>query len=389
MTIERFRIAIDDAALADLDARLALTRWANEFANEDWRYGVQGEYLRDLVAYWRSGYDWRAQEAAMNRFDHYRTVIDDVPIHFLHVKGKGPKPIPLIMSHGWPWTFWDWQKLIGPLSDPAASGGDLADAFELIIPSMPGYAFSSPLTKRGVNGVTTADLWAKLMTRLGHERFAAHGGDWGAFVTAQLGHAWPERLIGIHMLNGAPLDAAAQPLPQKSDYAADEEGWHARTAAFFSGGFGYAAVQSTRPQTLAWALEDSPVGLCAWLLDKRRSWADCGGDVDRAFSRDDLLTSVMLYWLTGTAGSASRYYFERRNDPWRPVRPQVPGEPTVSVPTGVLRFEGDLCFWPRQRLEEHFNLQRYTRRPQGGHFAPMEQPQAVIDDLRAFYRALR
>jgi pimeloyl-ACP methyl ester carboxylesterase len=201
MTIERFEIGFPDAALADLDRRLAATRWAHEFANEDWRYGVEGGWLRDLVDHWRTGFDWRAQEAAMNRFTHFRTAIDGVPIHFMHVPGKGPAPIPLILSHGWPWTFWDWHELISP--------------------SMPGYAFSTPLATPGVNGVTTADLWAALMTKLGHHRFAALGGDWGAFVTAQLGHKYAERLIGIHLLNGAPLDAAAKPLPQAEDYGAD------------------------------------------------------------------------------------------------------------------------------------------------------------------------
>jgi hypothetical protein len=204
--IEPFKIDIPQHQLDDLHARLKRTRWAAEFANDDWSYGANGAFLKDLVAHWRDSYDWREREREMNKLDHRKTVIDGNPIHFVHVQGRGPKPMPLMLNHGWPWTFWDFQKIIGPLSDPASYGGDPADAFELIVPSLPGYGFSTPLRKTGINFWTTADLWAALMRRLGHERFATQGADWGAFVSSQLGHAYADRLIGLHIQLLAPLD---------------------------------------------------------------------------------------------------------------------------------------------------------------------------------------
>jgi pimeloyl-ACP methyl ester carboxylesterase len=387
MPPEPFRIEIADAVLRDLADRLDRTRWSPDFANGDWAYGANAEYLRELVAYWRSGYDWRRHEALMNRFDHFRTRIDGVPIHFIHQRGKGPNPVPLILSHGWPWTFWDWQKIIGPLSDPAAHGGDPADAFDVVAPSLPGFGFSAPLEVPGVDAIRTADLWRILMNDvLGYRKFAAHGGDWGAFVTAQLGHKYADRLIGIHLANGAPLDFFQTGLPVAGDYAPDEAGLHERTIRVFADGHGYSAIQSTRPQTLSYGLDDSPAGLCAWLVEKRRDWTDCDGDVERVFSRDDLLTSVMLYWVTQTIGTSARFYYEGNQNPWQPSHHR---SPTVDAPTGIIRFDNDVCYWPRKVMERHYNIRRWTRVPTGGHFAPMEKPEILIEDLRAFFRPLR
>lgn len=387
MRAERFDIAVSDDVLTDLRTRLERTRWSPDFANDDWRYGTNLTYLRALTAYWRERYDWRRHEAAMNRFDHYRTEIDGVPIHFIHQKGKGPKPVPLILSHGWPWTFWDMHKVIGPLTDPASFGGDPADAFDVVVPSLPGYGFSTPLTKPGANAVGTADLWQVLMNDvLGYGRFAAHGGDWGALITAQLGHKHSERLIGIHIANGAPLDFFKTGLPAPDEYADDELDSRARAVQRMAEGHGYLAIQSTRPQTLSFGLADSPVGLCAWLLDKRREWSDCGGDVERSFSKDELLTTVMLYWVTESVGTAARYYYEIRHNPWQPSHHRTP---TVDVPTGIIRFKHDVCYSPRRVMERNYDIRRWTSVPTGGHFAPMETPDILVDDLRAFFRPLR
>jgi pimeloyl-ACP methyl ester carboxylesterase len=387
MKPERFRIAISDTVLRDLSERLARSRFLPDFANADWAYGANGDYLRELVSYWRDGFDWRRQEAVMNRFDHFRVTIDGASIHYIRARGKGPSPMPLILSHGWPWTFWDWQKVIEPLADPAAYGGDPADAFDVIVPSLPGFGFSSPLSTPGIDALRTADLWRVLMCDvLNYPKFAAHGGDWGAFVTAQLGHKHADSLIGIHLANGAPLDFFQTGLPVPEDYASDEAGLYERTIKFFAEGHGYSAIQSTRPQTLGYALDDSPLGLAAWLVEKRRDWSDCGGDVERAYSKDDLITSIMLYWVTETIGTSARFYYEGRVNPWKASHAR---SPTVDVPTGIIRFENDVCWWPRKLMERHYAIRRWTRVPQGGHFAPMEQPQILVEELRAFFRELR
>src|SRR5262245_56702906 len=264
-----FQISVPEARLDDLRRRLVDARFAPEFENADWRYGTSGEYLRELVAYWRSGYDWRAHERAMNAHPQFQVPIEGIPIHFLHVEGRGPRPLPLLLTHGWPWTFWDFAKVIGPLSDPAAHGGDPADAFDVIVPSLPGFGFSTPLERSGINWWRTADLWAVLMRDvLGHEKFCAHGGDWGALVTLQLGHRYPSSVHGVHIPGIAPLDifsgdrpwAIGGVLDSIAQGAAERKAileWERRFAS-------HVAVQHLDPQTLAWAMHDSPLGLCAW-----------------------------------------------------------------------------------------------------------------------------
>ena len=388
---EPFQVRIAESELADLRRRLEAARWPEDFANGQWEYGTNRAYLEELVTYWRDRYDWRAAEAAINALPQFRVSLDGVPLHFVHRKGigipGGRRPLPLILSHGWPWTFWDFAKVIGPLSDPAAHGGDPADAFEVIVPSLPGFAFSSPLTKPGLDAMATADLFHRLMTEvLGHPRYGAHGGDWGAFITAQLGHKYPGQVIGIHLLGGAPLDFFTQPLPAASDYADDEAGWHAKTTRFFATESGYSALQSTKPQTLAYAMSDSPIGLAAWLLEKRRDWSDCGGDAERRFSKDELLTQIMLVWLTRTLGSSARFYAEGRLHPWQPSHDR---QPIVEVPTGILKLEADVVHWPRKIMERAYLVQRWTRTDEGGHFAPAEVPATVVHELREFFRPLR
>ncbi|NQZ98162.1 MAG: epoxide hydrolase [Myxococcales bacterium] len=380
------RIDIPEARLVDLRRRLEEARFAADFANDDWRYGTNGAYLAELVAYWRDHFDWRAQEAKMNEHANFLVELEGVPIHFIHERGVGPDPMPLVLTHGWPWTFWDFRDVIGPLSDPAAHGGDPGDAFHVVVPSLPGFGFSSPLEVPGVTFSRTADLWAELMGEvLGYGRFAAQGGDWGALVTAQLGHKYADRVIAIHeSLPGFPgFDYTAL---SPDDYGPGEEDWLARMQAKSVTIASHMAVHSTDPQTLAYALNDSPVGLLAWIVERRRAWSDCRGDVESRFSRDDLLTLVSLYWLTETIGSSLRFYYENAHVPWTPAHDR---QPIVEVPTAFAVFPEDVLLLPRSIAERRTNLQRWTVMKSGGHFAPAEEPAALVDDLRSFLRPLR
>ncbi len=382
-----FEIHIPDAVLEDLRERLARTRWAPEFANDDWRYGTRRAELETLCAYWREEYDWRAQEARMNALPNFRTEIEGIPIHFVKVAGRGPRPMPLILSHGWPWTYWDLHKVIEPLANPAAHGGDPADAFDVVVPSLPGYGFSSPLTTTGINTWRTADLWDVLMREvLGYERYAAQGGDWGAILSAHMGHKYAANLYGIHITLTIPLAFDADGLPGPDEYGPEEAGWHQRSQTFFSEGSGYSAIQGTRPQTLSYGLHDSPAALFAWILDKRRAWSDCGGDVLRRFTRDDLCTTMTIYWATETFGTSARYYYEFFHHPWPGVHER---RPVVEAPTSVALFPGEIFQMPRRWAEGYYNLQRWTPMQSGGHFAPMEEPEALVADIRESFRAAR
>ncbi len=387
---EPFTVDIPETALVDLRERLQRTRLAPEFANDDWRFGTNGAYLQELLDYWATDFDWRTQEAAINQFSNYKTTIDGVPVHFIYEKGKGPNPTPLILSHGWPWTFWDWHKVIGPLTDPAAYGGDPADSFDVIVPSLPGFGFSTPLTTTGFNFWRSADLWVSLMREvLGYDKFAAGGGDWGSLTTAQLGHKYAEHMIGVYLLLMAPLTLFNVPLstlPEESEFSADEAGWYERNQDFFTDGSGYSAIQSTRPQTIAYAMNDSPAGLCAWILEKRRSWSDCGGNVESRFSKDDLLTGISIYWFTQSYGTSARYYYECTHNRWQPAHDRTP---VVEAPAGVGVFSEEAFFMPRRWAERYYNLQHWTMMKPGGHFAPMEEPQALTEDIRTFFRSLR
>jgi pimeloyl-ACP methyl ester carboxylesterase len=382
-----FTISIPETTLTDLRERLGRVRWPNDFANDNWEYGANAAYLKDLVAYWRDGYDWRKHEQAMNAFAHYKVTIDEVPIHFIHEPGKGPKPMPLILTHGWPWIFWDFHKVIRPLADPAAFGGDPADAFDVVVPSLPGFGFSTPLTKPGVNFWRTADLWLKLMQDvLGYQKFAAQGGDWGALVTEQLGHKYPQHLIGAHLSLAVPLGFFVGKLPEESEYGPDEKQWYKRTQEAKRTITSHVVVQTTDPQTLAYGLHDSPVGLGAWIVERRRNWSDCGGNVERKFSKDDLLTTLMLYWVTESFVTSVRYYYEATHHLWQPVHNRIP---VVEAPTGVAIFPREVLIMPRRWAENYYNLQRWTVMTAGGHFAPMEEPEQLIQDVRAFFRPLR
>ena len=389
-TKQPFTIHIADEVLDDLRERLTRTRWAEDFANDEWAYGTNGAYLRELVAYWLEHYDWRTHEAAMNAFSHYRTTIEGVPVHFIHEPGTGPQPMPIILNHGWPWTFWDLNKVIRPLADPAAFGADPADSFDVVVPSLPGYGFSSPLGVPGINYWRTADLWVSLMQDvLGYDRFAAQGGDWGAAIAAQLGHKYADRVIGVHTHVMIALNAFSAPLTDMLDpalYGPGEEGWYERSMHFLTAETGYVALQTTKPQTLAYGLNDSPVGLCAWILEKRRTWSDCDGEVEKRFTKDELLTTMTLYWVTQSFGASARYYYEAAHNLWQPSHDQ---RPVVGAPTGIAVFPKDVVLLPRKWAEQYYNLQRWTVMPAGGHFASMEEPERLVEEIRAFFRPLR
>ena len=385
-----FEIAISQRDLDDLAERIDRTRWADDLDGDDWSYGVPGPYLRELADHWRHRFDWRAQEAAMNRWPHFRVVLDDVPIHFVHVRGRvaaGAPPVPLILTHGWPWTFWDYAELIGPLTDPAAHGGDPADAFDLVVPSLPGTAFSSPLRTKGIGVVETADLWVGLMRDvLGYDRFGCGGGDSGAFVSSWLGHAHADRVVGVHLTFPATTAMGDFAAIRPEQYEGEERAWLDDPPAQSRGTAAHMAVQVEDPQTLSWAMQDSPVGMAAWLVERRRNWSDCDGDVERRFTKDQLLTTVSLHWLTGTFPTSVRFYAESWREAWPLVHDR---RPPVQAPTAVAVFPKELLRVPRSFMAERVNLARWTVMPRGGHFAPAEEPGLVVDDLRAFFRGLR
>jgi pimeloyl-ACP methyl ester carboxylesterase len=390
MGIEQFEIAVPQAVLDDLAARLRNVRWADEFGNDDWAFGTSGAYLREVVAYWLDGYEWRGHEAAMNRHDHFRTEVQGCPIHFLRVPGRGPDPIPLILTHGWPWSFWDFRKVIGPLTDPAAHGGDPADAFELVVPSLPGFGFSTPLRVPGINWWRTADLWVDLMAQLGFDRFAASGGDWGAMATTQLGHKYPERLIGLHTSGAMPLQVFLGHRPWSigdvvSQFARDDEE-RAAAAAWERRFASHVAVHLLDPYTLAHGLSDSPVGMASWLIERRRAWSDCGGDVEAVYSKDDLLTSVMLYWATGAFSSSVRYYAEAARNPWTPAHDRMP---MVNAPMGISVFERDKAPGPSDWVHDVYDVRLLRVHERGGHFSAFEVPDLIVGDIRDTFRPLR
>ncbi len=396
MTPQPFTIAIPDEDLADLKTRLQRARLAEDFANDDWAYGVDGAYLREIVDYWIEEYDWRAVERDMNSFHHFKTEVDGVPVHYIREPGVGPNPVPIILSHGWPWTFWDYRDVIRPLADPAAHGGDPADAFEVIVVSMPGFGFSSPLTKAGVNAFTTADLWHELMhDQLGFEKYAAQGGDWGAFATATMGHKYAEHLIGIHLSmvpmldhwdNERPWDVTGGNLvPDDFPDDAHPDNTRADMLEIQRRIASHVAVHMLGPQTLAYALNDSPVGLLAWILERRRHWSGCDGNIENSFTKDQILTLISIYWFTQTIGTSMRLYAEAGKHPWQPSHDR---SPRIEAPAGVSYFGQDVVK-PNPMSEAQLNLYYRAEHPRGGHFAPAERPDAIIDDIRATFRDLR
>jgi pimeloyl-ACP methyl ester carboxylesterase len=385
--VQPFRIEVSEPNLFELRRRLGAVRWAEDFGNADWTYGVERGWLAEMIAYWRDSYDWRAHEAAMNAYPQFRAGIEGIPIHFLHVRGKGADPQPLILTHGWPWTFWDFRDVIGPLTDPAAHGAPDAPSFDLVIPSLPGFGFSTPLRKTGIEVPQIARMWVTLMTDiLGYPRFGASGGDWGASITAHLGHAHADVLTGVHIMFPTVPGVTATDI-RDEDFAPSEAWMPAHNRAAQDYLRSHINVQSLDPQTLAYALVDSPVGTAAWLWERRRAWSDCSGDALSVFSRDDLCTLASIYWLNGSIASSMRIYAERfRLAPAN--RLAHDRTPVIEAPTAYAVFPRDNLHLPRRLLEEHTNLKRYTLMPRGGHFGAAEQPALVVEDLRAFFSGL-
>jgi pimeloyl-ACP methyl ester carboxylesterase len=381
--VEPFRIAVPEASLDDLRERLARTRWPDEVSDAGWEYGANLAYMRELIAYWREGFDWRARERAINAFAHFRAVVGGLGVHFIHERGRGPAPIPLLITHGWPSSFTEMLELIPLLTDPAGHGADPLDSFDVVVPSVPGFGFSERPVERGMTRSRVAGLWVRLMVGLGYGRFAAHANDIGAVITAYIGLDYPERLIGLHtLMPGFPPPHVGPGDPALSEaeraFLEVQRRWEQEEG-------GYNLVQETRPQTLAYGLNDSPAGLAAWIVEKWRAWTDPTGDLERAFTKDELLANVMVYWVTQTANSSARSYYERARDS-RAVGP----DERIRVPTGVALTTEAVQRAPRAWVERRYtDLRHWTELPRGGHFLALEEPELLAADLRAFFRQFR
>ena len=335
------------------------------------------------MEYWQTTYDWRAQERALNEFEHFRTNIDGLGIHFIHERGKGPDPFPLIISHGWPGSVAEMLRIIPMLTDPAAHGGHPADSFDVVVPSLPGYGFSDKPVERGMSNTRIAGMWHQLMTEdLGYTRFGAQGGDWGGMISSRLGFSFPQSVAGVHLnlMTGVPAFRGT-PDPPLTDA---EQEFIRLARRWFEDEGGYFHIQRTKPQTLGLGLNDSPVGLAAWIIEKFRTWSDCDGNPESSYTRDELLTNIMIYWVNQAAASSVRHYYENRVDNWR----FQPGE-RVEPPCAVAVFPVEINRPPREWAERTHNVQRWTEMPRGGHFAAMEQPALLAEDIRAFFRGLR
>lgn len=372
-----FTIDIPQTVLDDLKNRLKQTRWTDEPANAGWSYGTNPAYLRELVDYWQNKFDWRKQEVALNKFPHFKTEIDGVGIHFIHVKGKGPNPKPLLLTHGWPDCFYRFYKVIPMLTDPASYGGDPNQSFDVIVPSIPGFGFSDRVAFADDK---TADLWAKLMTEvLGYQTFVAGGGDMGSPVTKSLANQYPQLVTAIHLTdvgypNGSEDWSTMSPAEQEFGRFI-QQWWYTEGA--------YNMVQSTKPQTLGYGLNDSPVGLASWILEKFNSWSDNKGNIENSFTKDELLTNITIYWVTQTINTSIRTYAEGARATY--ASPEGPkAAQKVEVPTGVATFPGEAPL-PIEWAKRMVNVQQYTKMPKGGHFAALEEPKLWVEDIRKFF----
>lgn len=393
-------IHVSDEQLSNLRTRLKLTRWPLDVGNDDWYYGVNRTYLEELVHYWLNDYDWRKAEAAMNRYEQYQVNVDGVPVHFMRKPGIGPNPVPLILTHGWPWTFWHWSKVIDPLADPAAFGGDPADAFDVIVPSLPGFGFSTPLPHNpDMNFWKVADLWHTLMTTvLGYEKYAAGGCDVGGLVTGQLGHKYASELYAIHIGSALKLNfftgdrawdfSGGHPIPENVP-----EHIRARIVALDRRFATHLAVHMLEPTTLAYGLSDSPVGMLAWILARWVKWSDNNGNIERVFSKDDLLTHAMIFWVNNAIETSIRVYANANRYPWTPAHDR---QPVIEAPTGItfVGYENPPGVSTENRIQDFlssdraswYNHENITVHDHGGHFIPWEIPDAWIDDLRRTFR---
>jgi microsomal epoxide hydrolase len=379
--VRPFSIHVPDAVLSDLRRRLESTRWPDQVPESAWEYGSDTSYMRALAAYWCERYDWRTHEAALNRLKQHVVSLDGIDLHFIHEPGIGPNPLPLLLSHGWPGSIVEFERIVPLLTDPGRFGGNPADAFTVVAPSLPGYTLSFRPNQARFNLARIADMFTRLMVEvLGYSRFGAQGGDWGGFISGQLGAAHADRVLGIHVtLLSGPRESTPDPrTDEERVYVLELQHWMREEQ-------GYGLIQGTKPQTLSYGLTDSPIGLAAWIVEKFRTWSDCGGDIERRFSKDVLLTNVMLYWVTGAINSSFWPYWARRHEPW-PLNERNP----VRAPTAYASFPKEILHPPRTWVEAVYpNIRRWTRMPAGGHFAALEEPEALVQDIREFFRELR
>lgn len=384
-SITPFQISISDDDLQDLQLRLSRTRLPDQLNNITWEYGTDLNYMRELIGYWQDGFDWREQERQLNQFDQFKTVVDDLNMHFIHQRSNNPDAIPLMIVHGWPGSVSEFSKIIGPLTDPLAHGGDISDSFHVIAPSLPGFGFSGIPDETGYSPERIALLLAELMEKIGYERYAIAGGDWGAIINRHLANHYPDRLIGLHsnmMLAGPPAGTE-----QRANVTEEED--EARTArqGYMQNEVAYQQIQGTKPQTLGYGLNDSPAGVAAWIVEKFHGWTDmpqgADGYLDNHFTKDELLTNIAIYWFTNTITSSTRIYLENRNTP--AIKPME----FINVPTGAAIFPAEIFMTPRSWAEASYDLRHWTVMEEGGHFAALEQPELYLNDLREFFRLLR
>jgi len=369
--IQSFQININTDILTDLNKRLSGTRWTDELENTEWQYGTNSAYLKKLLRYWQNEFDWKKQETYLNSFAHFKTTIQDVGIHFIHEKGRGTKNVPLFLTHGFPDSFVRFLKIIPLLTEPDENGF----SFDLIIPSIPGYGFSDIPKQPGMNPKKVADLFAELMAKLGYDQYFAHGGDWGSSITEQLALNYPDNILGIHLTDLPFHHLFTVPETDLSEaekkYLETGKQWQMTEG-------GYAMIQSTKPQTLGYGLNDSPAGLASWIIEKFYTWSDCNGNLENSFTKDELLTNLTIYWATQTINSAIRIYYETMKYP-----PENSSE-KVKVPTAAAIFPKDLITAPKEFADRFFNIKQWTQMPKGGHFAAMEQPELLANDIRKF-----
>ena len=384
-SITPFEIVVPDAAISDLKTRLQNTRLPDQISETTWEYGTDKTYLTELIDYWENEFDWKEQERTLNEFDHFKTEIDEIEMHFIHQRSEHPNAIPLMIVHGWPGSISEFSKIIDPLVDPVAYGGSASDAFHVITPSLPGFGFSSAPTQPGYSPEKIAHILAALMEKIGYQRYAIAGGDWGAIINRYLAFNYPDRLIGLHsnmMLAGPPTDRE-----QRADVTQVEETARAARGAYMQNERAYQQIQGSKPQTLGYGLNDSPTGLAAWIVEKFHGWTDmpqgATGYLDNHFTKDELLTNIAIYWFTGTITSSTRIYYENSKTPIEtPLG-------FINVPTGAAIFPAEIFVTPRAWAEAAYDLRHWSVMSEGGHFAALEKPDLYLNDLQIFFRLLR
>ena len=384
-SITPFEIVVPDAAINDLKTRLQNTRLPDQISETTWEYGTDKTYLTELIDYWENEFDWREQERTLNEFDHFKTQIDEIEMHFIHQRSEHSDAIPLMIVHGWPGSISEFSKIIDPLIDPVAYGGSASDAFHVITPSLPGFGFSSAPTQPGYSPEKIAHILAALMEKIGYQRYAIAGGDWGAIINRYLAFNYPDRLIGLHsnmMLAGPPTDRE-----QRADVTQAEETARAARGAYMQNERAYQQIQGSKPQTLGYGLNDSPAGLAAWIVEKFHGWTDmpqgATGYLDNHFTKDELLTNIAIYWFTGTITSSTRIYYENSKTPIETTLGYI------NVPTGAAIFPAEIFVTPRAWAESAYDLRHWSVMTEGGHFAALEKPDLYLNDLQIFFRLLR